>query len=217
MNKKRIPIVSTLGRRALLLMALVTALVLILACAPQPPAPSPTAPADAAADVQPTSTERPAATVAPTATAEPPATMEPTMTDQPAATVEPTMTEQPAATVAPTASAEPEDDAVIVYTLVTVAEGGLFYRGQGGDIDGIINPTLEVAVGGVVEIILINGDGNRHDIVAPDLGIESSMVRDLGSETSVIWEATQAGEFFYWCSVSGHRAAGMECLIVITD
>ena len=205
MNNQRMPIGSTLSRRAMLLMALVTALVLILACAPQPVDLSPTTPEDAAADVQPTSTERPAATVAPTATAEPPATMEPTMTDQ------------PAATVAPTASAEPEDDAVIVYTLVTVAEGGLFYRGQGGDIDGIINPTLEVAVGGVVEIILINGDGNRHDIVAPDLGIESSMVRDLGSETSVIWEATQAGEFFYWCSVSGHRAAGMEGLIVITD
>jgi len=181
MDNKRIPIVSTLSRRALALMALAMALVLLLACAPQPGDMNPVTPEDAAVDV------------------------------------EPTMTEQPAANVEPTTAAEPEESSVIVFTLVTVAEGGLFYKGQGGDIDGIVNPTLEVAVGDLVEIILVSGDGNRHDIVAPDLAIKSSMVTDLGAETSVIWEATEAGEFAYWCSVPGHRAAGMEGLIVIND
>ena len=147
-----------------------------------------------------------------------PVDMNPITPEDAAVEVEPTMTAEPAVEVEPTVTAEPEEDPIVVFTLVTVAEGGGFsYEGQGGDIDGIVNPTLEVAVGDVVELILINGDGNHHDIVAPDLGLRSSMVTGRGSETSVIWEATEAGEFAYWCSVPGHRAAGMEGLIVIND
>jgi hypothetical protein len=128
MDKKRISVVAALSRRAMVLMALVMALVLILACAPQPVDMNPITPEDAAVEV------------------------EPTMTAEPAAEVEPTVTAEPAAEVEPTVTEEPEEDPIIVFTLVTVAEGGGFsYEGQGGDIDGIVNPTLEVAVGDVVE------------------------------------------------------------------
>ncbi len=102
------------------------------------------------------------------------------------------------------------------FTLTTaIAEGKMVYVGVGGDIDGLINPTLTVREGDVVQITLINGEGAEHDFVAPELDARSEFVTGIGSSTTLVFKPAKAGSFSYYCSVSGHRAAGMEGLVTV--
>lgn len=104
----------------------------------------------------------------------------------------------------------------VTFTLRTdVAEGKLVYIGEGGDIDGQVNPALHVPEGAVVQINMINGDGALHDIVVPDFEAKSDRVAGRGSSTVLAFRVTKTGEYYYWCSVPGHRAAGMEGLVVV--
>ncbi|WP_417585929.1 copper-containing nitrite reductase [Nitrincola sp.] len=107
----------------------------------------------------------------------------------------------------------------VTFTLRTaIADGRLVYIGQGGEIDGKVNPTLNVKSGAMVQINLINGDGALHDIVAPDFNnAKSDQVSGQGSSTVLAFRADKDGEFAYWCSVPGHRPAGMEGLIVVGE
>lgn len=109
-------------------------------------------------------------------------------------------------------------NADVTFTLETaVADGKLVYIGRGGDIDGKVNPTLEVPLGAMVQINMVNGDGAMHDIVAKDFNAQSDQVSGEGSSTVLAFRADKEGEFYYWCSVPGHRAAGMEGKIVVGD
>ena len=104
------------------------------------------------------------------------------------------------------------------FTLRTaIAEGKMVYVGTGGDIEGLINPNLEVREGDVVQITLINGEGAEHDFVAPELSARSEFVTGIGSSTTLVFKAGKEGSFSYYCSVAGHRAAGMEGLITVTS
>jgi nitrite reductase (NO-forming) len=97
------------------------------------------------------------------------------------------------------------------YTLRTgIAEGRMVYMGVGGAIDGVVNPKLTARMGDVVQINLINGEGAQHDIVFPDQGIGSQQIHGKGASTTVSFRVRTAGDFAYFCSVPGHRAAGME-------
>ena len=42
------------------------------------------------------------------------------------------------------------------------------FVGVGGDIEGVVNPTLRVNTGDVVQIGLVNNDGIEHDVVFPE-------------------------------------------------
>ena len=104
----------------------------------------------------------------------------------------------------------------VTFTLRTgIGEGKMIFEGVGGEIDGEINPTLEVEPGQVVQVNLVNGDGALHDIVAPDFNAKSDQIAGKGSSSVMVFRADKAGEYFYWCSVPGHRAAGMEGLIQV--
>src|SRR5690606_29078712 len=85
--------------------------------------------------------------------------------------------------------------------------------GVGGDIDGKVNPTLMVHEGEVVQINLINGEGAEHDIVIDQYAARSSIVMEKNASSTFSFTATKVGEFTYFCSIAGHRAAGMEGLI----
>ena len=51
------------------------------------------------------------------------------------------------------------------FTLRTgIAQGRMVYLGVGGDIDGLVNPTLTIHQGELIQINLINGEGAQHDI-----------------------------------------------------
>jgi nitrite reductase (NO-forming) len=103
------------------------------------------------------------------------------------------------------------------YTLRSgIAEGRMVFIGVGGEIDGKVNPVLSAAEGQVVQITLINGEGATHDIVFPDEDARSPRVTGKGSSTTLAFRAGKAGDFVYFCSVPGHREAGMEGQFLVT-
>ncbi len=104
----------------------------------------------------------------------------------------------------------------VSFTLKTnVGEKGLSFIGVGGNIDGQLNPKLQVAEGAVVQITLINGDGALHDVVFPDFQAATEQVVGQGSSSSTVFKASKSGTFAYYCSIPGHRQAGMEGQLVV--
>jgi nitrite reductase (NO-forming) len=81
----------------------------------------------------------------------------------------------------------------------------------------MVNPTLQVAEGDVVQITLINGDGVLHDIALPDFNAVSDRVVNQEASTNIVFRAGEEGEFFYFCSVPGHRQAGMEGKLIVGE
>jgi nitrite reductase (NO-forming) len=103
------------------------------------------------------------------------------------------------------------------YTLRSgIAEGRIVYIGVGGSIDGKVNPVLTAAQGQVVQLTLINGEGAEHDIVFPDQNTRSPRVTGKGASTTIAFRADRSGDFTYFCSVPGHRQAGMEGQFLVT-
>jgi plastocyanin len=66
---------------------------------------------------------------------------------------------------------------------------------------------LSVKRGEKVSITFKN-TGGTHDLVIDELNVKSDLINS-GEETTVEFLADKAGEFIYYCSVSGHRSAGM--------
>ncbi len=103
------------------------------------------------------------------------------------------------------------------YTLRSgIAEGRMVFIGVGGAIDGKVNPVLTAAEGQVVQLTLINGEGAEHDIVFPDQDARSPRVTGKGASTTIAFRASKSGDFVYYCSVPGHRQAGMEGQFTVT-
>jgi nitrite reductase (NO-forming) len=103
------------------------------------------------------------------------------------------------------------------YTLRTgIAEGKMVFLGVGGSIDGKANPVLTAAEGQIVQLTLINGEGTEHDIVFPDQDTKSPRVNGKGASTTIVFRATKSGDFLYFCSVPGHRLAGMQGQFLVT-
>ena len=129
-----------------------------------------------------------------------------------------TPTPQPTATQAAQgtpSSAEYIPDAR--YTLRSgIADGRMAYIGQGGAIDGKVNPVLTAVEGQVVQLTLINGEGAEHDIVFPDQNTTSPRVTGKGASTTIAFRADKSGDFTYFCSVPGHRLAGMQGQFIVT-
>jgi len=104
----------------------------------------------------------------------------------------------------------------VAYTLKTgMGDGKMVFIGVGGDIDGVENPDLKAQPGDMLEITLIDGDGAMHDIVLPDLGAASEQITGKDSQTQIHFKVEQDGTFAYYCSVPGHRQAGMEGKLIV--
>jgi len=105
------------------------------------------------------------------------------------------------------------------YTLRSgIAEGRMVFIGVGGTIDGQINPVLSAAQGQVVQVTLVNGEGAEHDIVFDRQGPGGSSphIVGRGSSTNIAFVAGAAGDYTYFCSLPGHRLAGMEGQFLVT-
>lgn len=114
---------------------------------------------------------------------------------------------QPAGEAPPAITASPDR----VFTLTTAMNNGHWvFVGKGGDIDGQINPSLQVAHGAVVQIRLVNGDGATHDIAVPAFDAKSAIIAGKNTSTSVVFRADEAGQHEYICTLPGHAAAGMK-------
>lgn len=99
----------------------------------------------------------------------------------------------------------------VAFTLRSgIAEGRMVFLGVGGDIDGKVNPTLVAHDGETVQINLINGEGAEHDLVIDQYAVRTSRVIRKSASSTVSFTADKMGEFVYFCSVPGHREAGME-------
>ena len=127
-------------------------------------------------------------------------------------------------TTAKPATPSPEAPAVaylpgLRYTLRSgIAEGRMVFIGVGGTIDGKVNPVLSAAEGQVVQVTLINGEGAEHDVVFDNQGPAGSSphIVGKGASTNIAFVASKAGDYFYYCSLPGHRQAGMEGQFLVT-
>ena len=73
--------------------------------------------------------------------------------------------------------------------------------------DGSRNPTLKANKGDSVRITITNGEVMTHDVALEILGIKSKTILEKGSNTSISFRAVRNDT--YYCTVPGHRAAGM--------
>lgn len=91
------------------------------------------------------------------------------------------------------------------------------YRGVGGTIDGVVNPTLQVPFGTEVTVILTNGEALEHDWSLDGYGLLIPRLTSQGASETLTFTADQAGSFAYYCTVPGHRASGMEGLFIVGE
>jgi len=105
----------------------------------------------------------------------------------------------------------------ITYTLKTdMSHGGMQYIGVGGNIAGQTNPTLIAKVGDTVTVNLTSSDGVEHNFAAPDLSVQSGPISNQTSPVSISFIVDKPGSFPYFCSIPGHREAGMEGKLVVS-
>ena len=96
-----------------------------------------------------------------------------------------------------------------------LADGKMAFVGVGGAIEGVVNPPLRVAEGDVVQITLINNDNVEHDVVFPEFDAGTDKVARKGASSVTVFRADKSGEFPYFCSLPGHRPAGMEGKLIV--
>jgi nitrite reductase (NO-forming) len=104
----------------------------------------------------------------------------------------------------------------LTFTLKTaMVDGKMAFIGVSGDLAGKVNPDLVAQPGDVVEIKLVNGDGALHDLTLEGFGAATKQISGQGKESSVRFKAEKVGITAYFCSVPGHRQAGMEGRLVV--
>ena len=106
----------------------------------------------------------------------------------------------------------------VTFTLQTaMMDGKMVYVGSGGTIDGIINPDLVIGEGDIFQIVLVNGDGMPHDLAVPDISVQMAIVSGKGQSVTATANAFTMGEYPYYCTVAGHRQAGMEGKLIVRE
>src|SRR5690606_35050877 len=83
------------------------------------------------------------------------------------------------------------------------------------DETGVRNPVLRAQKGETVRITIINGEPLTHDIALEKAGIISETIIQTGATTSIEFVATESD--IYYCSIPGHRLAGMEGKFEVVD
>ena len=81
--------------------------------------------------------------------------------------------------------------------------------------DGTRNPVLKARKGERVRITIVNGELMTHDIALEKLNIKSPVILEKGSRTSIVFVAKESDTYF--CTIPGHRQAGMVGKFEVTD
>lgn len=106
----------------------------------------------------------------------------------------------------------------VSYTLHTaIADGKLVFVGESKGIQGQVNPELKVPANAVVQISLVNADGAIHDIAVPEFGAHSEQVVGKDAATTIVFRANKNGRFEYYCTLPGHKAAGMVGKLIVGE
>jgi len=106
------------------------------------------------------------------------------------------------------------DQAIVLRALMTG------YVGVGGAINGVVNPSLSLMKGSKVTIQMINGEDMPHDIVIDTPNgnkVASIKLYKVNETTSFVFSPLSNGIFNYYCSLPGHRSAGMEGVVFVGD
>lgn len=90
------------------------------------------------------------------------------------------------------------------------------FTGVGGDIDGVINPTLTANVGDTVRITVINGDPVMHDLKIDEFNVFTGELTAKDQEAIVEFVPDRPGDFVYYCNQPGHRQIGMFGTLTVT-
>ena len=91
----------------------------------------------------------------------------------------------------------------------------LGYRGVGGTIAGVRNPLLWARPGESVRITIVNGELMLHDVVLEKHNVRTLQILEKGETANITFKATESDTYF--CSVPGHRAAGMEGRLDVSE
>ncbi len=130
------------------------------------------------------------------------------------ASIQPT----PQATGQSAQSAAPIDTTAsdYAYMLVTASSmDGLAFIGRGGEIDGLVNPTLTITPQQIAKIIVINEDGMVHNFAIDELDVATEDLESKDQHAAVIISAAEAGEYEYYCSIPGHRQLNMRGRLIV--
>jgi nitrite reductase (NO-forming) len=99
---------------------------------------------------------------------------------------------------------------LVEYAFTSRLENGqMQFVGEGGSIDGKVNPTLTANVGDTLRVTLTSGEGVEHNISFPDFNVTSQNVVGVGESTTIEFLVDKGGSLTYICSVPGHKEAGM--------
>lgn len=106
---------------------------------------------------------------------------------------------------------------VVEYAFTSRLENGeMQFVGDGGAIDGEVNPPLSANVGDTVRVTLTSGEGVEHNISFADFNATSENVVGVGDSTTLEFTVDKGGSFTYICSVPGHKEAGMHGTFQVT-
>lgn len=83
------------------------------------------------------------------------------------------------------------------------------------DLDGKRNPVLQAQKGETVRIKIVNGEPMTHDIALEKLGIRSRVLVETGDTASIVFKAVNSDT--YYCTIPGHKAAGMVGKFEVVD
>lgn len=100
--------------------------------------------------------------------------------------------------------------AEIEYTLEAYMSG---YRGVGGEIEGKINPQLKANAGDTVTIKMINKENMAHDWALDGQDARTETAMKIDEVVEVTFTAAQSTD--YYCTLPGHRQAGMAGKFVV--
>lgn len=89
-------------------------------------------------------------------------------------------------------------------------DGNLVYLGVGGDINGLVNPTLHANPGETITVVLVNSGEGEHDVSFPDLRVKTKRVKENGESVSVTFTVPKENvNLEYFDSVANHAEIGM--------
>lgn len=112
----------------------------------------------------------------------------------------------------------------LVAAVALVAQETVDLTGESGDVKEItvqndrlsyVQSEIRVNRGDTIRLTFEN-TGGRHDWVLDEFDAATEVIRGGQSET-IEFTADEAGEFEFYCSVPGHRQAGMWGTFVVVD
>ena len=110
---------------------------------------------------------------------------------------------------------EPTGVTVEYHLESALQDGKMIYLGVGGEVDGQVNPDLKANPGDTVKLTLTSGEGAQHNFVIDEFNAKSEDVIGAGSSVTLEFMPDRDGTFAYYCSIPGHRQAGMEGKFIV--